>query len=66
VNTDEMASLPPGSCCYRGVKHEGEAKGELTSIGDIEAYVVKPEGQETFDKAILMYPSIVYIQNESQ
>ncbi|KAL5344055.1 esterase/lipase [Aspergillus crustosus] len=54
-----MASLPPGACCYQGVKHEGEAKGELTSIGDIEAYVVKPEGQETFDKAILILTDVI-------
>jgi hypothetical protein len=29
-----MASHPPGKCCTIGVKHEGEAKGELTTIKD--------------------------------
>jgi hypothetical protein len=29
-----MASNPPGKCCTIGVKHEGEAKGELTTIQD--------------------------------
>lgn len=27
-----MASNPPGRCCTIGVKHEGEAKGELKTI----------------------------------
>lgn len=48
-----MASLSPDSCCYRGVKHEGAAKGKLSQISGIEAYTVYPESQST-DKAILM------------
>ena len=28
-----MASNPPGRCCTLGVKHEGEAKGEIKNIG---------------------------------
>lgn len=31
-----MASNPPGRCCTIGVKHEGDAKGELTKIGKSE------------------------------
>jgi hypothetical protein len=27
-----MASNPPGKCCTIGVKHEGEAKGELKTV----------------------------------
>jgi hypothetical protein len=27
-----MASNPPARCCTIGVKHEGEAKGEIKSI----------------------------------
>lgn len=29
-----MASNPPGRCCTIGVKHDGEAKGELKTIND--------------------------------
>lgn len=29
-----MASNPPGKCCSIGVKHEGEAKGEIKTIND--------------------------------
>lgn len=49
-----MASNPPGACCYKGVTHEGKAKGEYIQIGDFEAYVSYPEDKST-EKAILMY-----------
>jgi hypothetical protein len=29
-----MASNPPAQCCTVGVKHEGEASGELIKIGE--------------------------------
>lgn len=29
-----MASYPPAACCTVGVKHEGEAMGEMTTIGE--------------------------------
>jgi hypothetical protein len=32
--TSNMTSNLPASCCTVGVKHEGEAKGELQKIGD--------------------------------
>lgn len=49
----KMASLAPDSCCYKGVKHEGVAKGKLSQVAGIEAYTVYPESQST-EKAILM------------
>lgn len=58
-----MASHPPGSCCYKGVKHEGEAKGEYITIGDFEAYVSWPEDKST-ENAILLsvtYPTTLPI-----
>lgn len=48
-----MASLSPDSCCYKGVKHDGVAKGKLSQIAGIEAYSIYPENQST-EKAILM------------
>ncbi|KAJ5650974.1 dienelactone hydrolase [Penicillium longicatenatum] len=46
------------SCCYKGVKHEGVAKGKLSQIAGIEAYTVYPEYQST-DKAILILTDII-------
>lgn len=50
-----MASFPPGSCCYQGVRHEGTSRGKLIQLDklNVEAYVVSPENQET-DKGIVM------------
>jgi hypothetical protein len=48
-----MASNPPGSCCYKGVKHEGSATGEFSTLGDFEIYTKLPENKST-EKGILM------------
>lgn len=49
-----MASNPPQACCYKGVKHEGEATGEISKLGDFEIYTKYPEDKST-DLGILMY-----------
>jgi hypothetical protein len=48
-----MTSFPPDLCCYKGVKHEGTAKGKLPQLADFEVYTTYPENQST-EKAILM------------
>lgn len=52
-----MASHPPGSCCYKGVKHEGTPTGELSKLGDFEIYTKYPEDKST-EYGILMYVSL--------
>ncbi|KAH7084099.1 esterase/lipase [Paraphoma chrysanthemicola] len=37
-----MTSNPPAACCTKGFKHEGEARGRMDHVGDVEAYVVEP------------------------
>ncbi|KAL4880637.1 esterase/lipase [Aspergillus karnatakaensis] len=59
-----MTSLAPSNCCYQGVKHEGEARGEISRIGDFEVYIVKPEreqeqDQESYEKAILILTDVI-------
>lgn len=49
-----MTSNPPGACCYKGVKHEGTATGEISTLGDFEIYTKYPEDKST-DLGILMY-----------
>jgi len=34
-----MASNPPGRCCTIGVKHDGEAKGELKTLNGSTSYL---------------------------
>ncbi|KIW00050.1 uncharacterized protein PV09_08397 [Verruconis gallopava] len=33
-------------CCIRGVKHEGEPKGEIKEVGGVKCYVAKAENSE--------------------
>lgn len=49
-----MASHPPGSCCFKGVKHEGQPVGSLIKVKDLEVYISEPENKST-DNAILLY-----------
>lgn len=49
-----MASLPAGSCCYQGVKHEGEAKGSFSQLNDFEIYTSSPADKST-ENGILVY-----------
>lgn len=55
-----MASLPAGSCCYQGVKHEGEAKGSFSQLNDFEIYTSSPADKST-ENGVLVYvlPSII-------
>lgn len=53
-----MASHPPGKCCYRGVVHEGEAKGQISRLGDIETYVSYPEDKST-EYGILLLTDVI-------
>ncbi|KAL2862834.1 dienelactone hydrolase family protein [Aspergillus lucknowensis] len=53
-----MTSLPPGSCCYQGVKHEGVAKGTLSRVGNFEVYTVQPEDR-TPENAILILTDVI-------
>ena len=56
--TSIMTSHGPGSCCYVGVKHEGTAKGEMKSIGDVEAYFSYPKDKST-EKGILIVTDVI-------
>ncbi|KAK4548963.1 hypothetical protein LTR36_008736 [Oleoguttula mirabilis] len=53
-----MASNPGARCCTIGVKHEGEAKGEVKNIGEISTYFSYPEDKQTAI-AILILPDVI-------
>ncbi|KAJ6143546.1 hypothetical protein N7471_002999 [Penicillium samsonianum] len=38
-----MASNPPAACCAVGVKHQGETKGQIQQISNVEVYIPHPE-----------------------
>jgi len=53
-----MASNNGARCCTIGVKHEGEAKGEVKNIGNISTYITYPEDKQTAN-AILILPDVI-------
>jgi len=53
-----MTSHQPAACCTVGVKHEGEAVGELKKIGDIETYFSYPKDRSTHN-AILIITDVI-------
>ncbi|KAL1958081.1 hypothetical protein VTO42DRAFT_5121 [Malbranchea cinnamomea] len=54
-----MTSYPPSHCCTVGVKHEGQPKGELKTIGeDIEAYIAHPADRST-KRGILLLTDVI-------
>ena len=53
-----MASHPPGTCCYAGVKHEGTPTGEMKLVGDVETYFTYPKDKST-KRAILLITDVI-------
>ncbi|KUL87744.1 hypothetical protein ZTR_05879 [Talaromyces verruculosus] len=38
-----MTSNTIGSCCFQGVKHEGQPRGRIHTVGELDMYVVEPD-----------------------
>jgi len=53
-----MTSHQPAACCTVGVKHEGEAVGELGKISDFEVYYSYPKDRST-QNAILILTDVI-------
>ncbi|KIW62923.1 hypothetical protein PV04_09811 [Phialophora macrospora] len=53
-----MTSHPPGSCCYKGVLHEGTPTGEFSQLGDFEIYTKYPEDKST-EYGILIITDVI-------
>ncbi|PWY71673.1 alpha/beta-hydrolase [Aspergillus heteromorphus CBS 117.55] len=53
-----MTSHPPRSCCYQGVKHEGEATGSYSTLNDFEIYTNYPADKST-EHGILIITDVI-------
>ncbi|KAJ9649029.1 hypothetical protein H2199_000942 [Coniosporium tulheliwenetii] len=49
-----MTSHPPAQCCTIGVKHEGEAVGEIKNIGDTPTYFSYPKDKSTHNAVLIL------------
>ncbi|KAH9204851.1 esterase/lipase [Leptodontidium sp. 2 PMI_412] len=54
-----MTSNALGSCCYKGVKYEGQLRGRIEALGDTEAYVTNPTAEAANGYGILYLTHIV-------
>ncbi|THC94142.1 hypothetical protein EYZ11_006391 [Aspergillus tanneri] len=55
-----MASNPMQSCCYQGFKHNGEPRGSISTVEDIEVYTSYPPDLST-EYGVLMAESLTDI-----
>ncbi|EEA22081.1 hypothetical protein TMatcc_008493 [Talaromyces marneffei ATCC 18224] len=53
-----MTSHAPSSCCYKGVKHEGQPVGSLSTVKDFEVYTSYPENKST-NYAVLILTDVI-------
>ncbi|KAK5078697.1 hypothetical protein LTR51_000887 [Lithohypha guttulata] len=53
-----MASNPPGSCCYKGVQHEGETIGRFEHMDDVEVYISETSDKST-EHGILIITDVI-------
>ncbi|KAF8999601.1 dienelactone hydrolase [Cyathus striatus] len=49
---------PPGDCCFRSIKHSGDAVGHTISLGGMQTYVSEPPSQGAGNKIILFLADI--------
>ncbi|EON67882.1 hypothetical protein W97_07379 [Coniosporium apollinis CBS 100218] len=49
-----MTSHPPAQCCTIGVKHEGEAVGEIKNVGDTPTYFSYPKDKSTHNAVLIL------------
>ncbi|KAL7621789.1 hypothetical protein AAE478_007288 [Parahypoxylon ruwenzoriense] len=62
-----MASNPPGDCCVKGVRHEGETTGTSIKVGKYDAYLATPDPSTAHkDVAILYIPDVIGIWQNSK
>ncbi|PVH72208.1 esterase/lipase [Cadophora sp. DSE1049] len=54
-----MTSNAPGSCCYKGVKHEGKLRGRIEKMGETEVYVTEPSASASNGYGIVYLTDII-------
>lgn len=47
-----------GACCLRGTIHQGEAKGEIIKIADVDTYIATPSPKSANGNVVLYFPDV--------
>jgi hypothetical protein len=48
----------PGACCLKGSIHQGEPRGTITTIANVETYVVTPPEGKANGNILLYFPDV--------
>lgn len=55
---DEYLAKPSGACCLKGTIHDGQPRGSLITIADVETYVTKPPEGKANGHILLYFPDV--------
>ena len=56
--SDPVIAKPSSSCCLRGTIHEGEAKGRVEKILDVETYIGEPSAEKSNGNIVFLFPDV--------
>jgi dienelactone hydrolase len=56
--SDKEIAKPSAACCLRGKIHEGEPKGKLVEIAEVETYVSEPPSGKANGHVLLYFPDV--------
>lgn len=63
LKEDPVIAKPSGACCLQGSIHEGEARGETTTIAGVETYVSEPQQDKANGHILLYFPDVYGLFN---
>ena len=56
--TDQVIARPSDACCLKGTIHEGNPKGQTTTIVGVETYVSEPPKGKANGHIVLYFPDV--------
>lgn len=58
ASAETYLAKPSGQCCLKGSIHEGEPRGKIVTISDIETYISTPPENKANGNIILYLPDV--------
>ena len=58
ASNDKIIAKPSGVCCLNGTIHEGNPRGTMTTIADVETYIVEPPKGKANGNILLYFPDV--------
>ncbi|KAI0124805.1 Alpha/Beta hydrolase protein [Xylariales sp. AK1849] len=49
---------PSGACCLKGTIHQGDPRGSLTTVADVETYITQPPAGKTNGHILMYFPDV--------